>query len=329
MDALVTGSSGHLGEALVRTLRTSGVAVRSVDIRPSPFTGRVGSISDPGFADECMKGVNAVYHTASLHKPHVATHSKQAFIETNVSGTLALLEAAAKRGVSAFVLTSTTSVFGDALVPADGAAAVRVTEQLQPIPKNIYGVTKAAAEELCHLFHRRHGLNGLILRTSRFFPEADDNPAIRNSYVDANIKANEMLFRRVDVEDIVSAHLLAAERAADIGFGRYIISATSPFRPGDMAELPVNAARVVARYFPDFPPIYDRAGWRMFEAIGRVYVNDAARADLDWRPRYDFAHVLNCVKKNEDFHSDLARRIGSKGYHDEVFDDGPYPVESG
>jgi nucleoside-diphosphate-sugar epimerase len=58
-----------------------------------------------------------------------------------------------------------------------------------PVPKNIYGVTKAAAEDLCQLFHRNQKLPCLVLRTSRFFPEEDDNRKVRETYSDANVKA--------------------------------------------------------------------------------------------------------------------------------------------
>lgn len=53
-------------------------------------------------------------HTATLHKPHVSTHTRQAFVDTNISGTLNLLEEAVEQNVGAFVFTSTTSTFGDA-----------------------------------------------------------------------------------------------------------------------------------------------------------------------------------------------------------------------
>ena len=122
-----------------------------------------------------MKGVTAVLHAATLHKPHVATHSRQDFVDVNVTGTLNLLEEAAAAGVTAFVYTSTTSVFGDALVPPPGEPAAWVTEDVIRVPKNIYGVTKAAAEDLCQLFARNHSLRAIVLRTSRFFPEEDDN----------------------------------------------------------------------------------------------------------------------------------------------------------
>ncbi len=327
MKVLVTGSSGHLGEALVRTLRDSAATVVGLDTKPSDYTTVVGSIVDVDCVRQVMSGVDVVYHTATLHKPHVATHSKQEFIDTNVSGTLALLEAAVDCAITAFVFTSTTSLYGDALEPLPGEPAVWVTEELNPLPKNIYGVTKAAAEELCHLFHRKHGLDCIILRTSRFFPEEDDDPATRSSFADRNLKANEFLFRRVDIEDVVSAHLLASKRAPEISFGRYIISATTPFQPEDLPELRHDAAKVIEMRAPGFTACYRREAWRMFDTIERVYVNEAARRDLRWRPAYDFAHVLDCLRQGDDFISPLAKSIESKGYHERTFDEGPYPVE--
>jgi UDP-glucose 4-epimerase len=195
-----------------------------------------------------------------------------------------------------------------------------------PIPKNIYGVTKLAAESLCELFSRTRNLPVLVLRTSRFFPEDDDNASTRTSYETANSQANELLYRRVDIEDVVSAHLLAEERARSIGFRRYIISATTPFGRSDLGALRLNAADVVRRLFPDSEALYTARDWTMFPSIDRVYVNDLAMSELGWRPKYDFQHVLDCLRTGADFRSPLAREVGSKGYHSTVFDVGPYPV---
>jgi nucleoside-diphosphate-sugar epimerase len=187
-------------------------------------------------------------------------------------------------------------------------------------------VTKAAAEDLCELFHRNHRLPCLILRTSRFFPEEDDNPATRQAYDDSNVKVNEFLHRRVDLEDVVAAHVLAIEKAPLIGFGRYIISATTPFHPDDLLELRGNAPQVVRQRVPDYEAEYARRGWKMFPGIDRVYVNESARRELGWQPRYDFRHVLDLLKSGADFRSPLARAVGAKGYHGRGFADGPYPV---
>jgi UDP-glucose 4-epimerase len=327
MKVLVTGSAGHLGEALVRTLSDLQYEVVGLDILASPFTTHVGSITDRSCARECMQGVQAVFHAATLHKPHIATHRRQDFIETNITGTLNLLEEAAAAGVESFVYTSTTSVFGDALVPPPGAAATWVTEEVTPVPKNIYGVTKAAAEDLCQLFHRNQGLACIVLRTSRFFPEEDDNRDVREAYSDDNVKVNEYLNRRVAIEDVVSAHVLAAERAPALGFAKYIISATTPLLPDDLPALRVDAPRVVRRRVPDYEAEYERRSWKMFPSLTRVYVNDRARRELGWQPRYGFNDIIGRLRAGQDLRGPLAQTIGSKGYHAEPFGDGPYPVE--
>jgi UDP-glucose 4-epimerase len=327
VTVLVTGSSGHLGEALMRTLRAQRRETIGIDVLPGVFTHRVGSITDRAFVRRCMNGITTVLHAATLHKPHVATHSRQEFIDVNISGTLNLLEEAAAAGVAAFVYTSTTSVFGEALVPPPGEPAAWITEDVTAVPKNIYGVTKAAAEDLCQLFARNHAIRTIVLRTSRFFPEEDDNRATREAYTDANIKTNEFLYRRVDIEDVVSAHLLAADRAPSTGFAKYIISATTPFSRNDTAELRNDAPRLVRRYVPEFEAEFARRGWRMIPGIDRVYVNDRARAELGWQPRHDFRALIARLQAGGDIRSPLAREVGSKGYHDRVFREGPYPVE--
>jgi nucleoside-diphosphate-sugar epimerase len=314
---LVTGSAGHLGDALVRTLREGRRSVRGVDVRPSAWTDVVGSVSEPEVAAACMDGAEAVIHTATLHKPHVATHSRQAFVDTNITGTLRLLEAAAAAGgrVRAVLYTSPTSGFGDALVPPPAAPAAWITEDVTPVAKNIYGVTKRAAEDLCQLAHRNQRLPCLVLRTSRFFPEVDDNPEAAAAFAPDELKASEYLYRRVDVEDVVGAHLAALERAPAIGFGTYIISATTPLRREDCAELRRDAPSAVRRRVPEYEAIYARLGWRMLPSIDRVYDNTRAREQLGWRPRHDFSSVLARARDTGDIRSELAKSIGAKGYH--------------
>jgi UDP-glucose 4-epimerase len=326
MNILVTGSAGHLGEALMRTLPLEGHHPIGLDIKESQFTHQVGSITDRSFVRACMHGVDAVLHTATLHKPHIVTHHRQDFVDTNITGTLNLLEEATAAEVAAFIFTSTTSVFGRALTPSPGAPAVWITEDLVPTPKNIYGITKIGAENMCEFFHRDRGLRCLILRTSRFFPEADDRKETREAYADANVKVNEFLYRRGDIEDIVNAHVLALKKADSIGFGRYIISATTPFSTSDLHDLRKEAPAVVRRYAPQYEAVYAARGWSMFPTVDRVYANDRARSELGWRPRYDFAHVIDRLDRGDDYRSPLARTIGSKGYHDIVFEDGPYPT---
>ncbi len=311
----------------MRSLPQSGHEPIGIDIKQSRYTNAVGSITDRGFVKNWIAGTDAVVHTATLHKPHVATHSRQDFVDTNITGTLNLLEEAAAQSLSTFVFTSTTSTFGRALTPSLDQPAAWITEDVVPLPKNIYGVTKLAAENLCELFHQKFELPCLVLRTSRFFPEPDDRKETRESYEDANAKVNEFLYRRADIEDMVTAHLCALEKGQSIGFGRYIVSATTPFTVDDLQQLRVDAPSVVKRLVPQYEETYARLGWKMFPGIDRVYVNQRARTELGWQPRYDFAHVLALLAKGEDFRSPLAQATGAKGYHSTLFSDGPYPVD--
>jgi UDP-glucose 4-epimerase len=318
MTILVTGSSGHLGEALMRVLAQEGREAVGADLLPGPYTHVVGDLADPAVARRALAGVDGVIHAATLHKPHVGSHSRRDFVDANVTATLNLLEAAVAAGAGRFVFTSTTSAFGRALTPETGEPAAWITEDVVPRPRNVYGVTKAAAEDLCELVHRDHGLPVLVLRTSRFFPEPDDRDEARAAYLDLNLKVNELLYRRVDLEDAVRAHLDALDRAPALGFGRYIVSATTPFTPADAHALHDDAAAVVARRFPDYEPIYARRGWKMLPAIERVYDNARARRDLGWTPRFDFRHALDRLARGQDPRSDLALAVGAKGYHAET-----------
>jgi UDP-glucose 4-epimerase len=321
---LVTGSAGHLGEGLVRVLRADGHDVVGLDVLESPYTTVVGSITDRECVRRCAQGVEGILHAATLHKPHVGSHDRQSFVDTNISGTLTLLEAAVEARVDRFVFTSTTSAFGGALTPPPGAPAAWITEDEAPVPRNIYGATKTAAEDLCALFPRDHGLPCVILRTSRFFPEGDDRDEVRAAYEDLNVKVNELLYRRVDIEDVVSAHRQALERAPEVGFGRYIISATTPFSRDDLADLRMDAPEVVRRHFPDYEAVYAARGWAMFPSIERVYDNARARDELGWAPRYDFRHALDRLQAGEDPRSPLAVEVGAKGYH--AASTGPYTI---
>ena len=327
MHVLVSGSSGHLGDAVLQLLPGAGHEGTGLDLKPGRRTDIVASVTDRAALRSALAGADAVIHAATLHKPHVASHARQDFVDTNVSGTLALLEEAARAGVRAFVFSSTTSAFGAALEPAPGDPAAWIDEDVVPVPRNIYGVTKTAAEDLCRLAARRDGLPVVVLRLARFFPEADDDAAARAAYSDANLKVTEFLHRRVDLSDAASAHVAALARAGELGFARLIVSATTPFRREDAAALVRDPAAVLRARVPGAAEAYDALGWRLPDRIGRVYDNARARAALGWTPRWGFADALAAARSGESPLSPLARRVGAKGYHDQPFAGMPYPVE--
>jgi UDP-glucose 4-epimerase len=300
MRILVTGSSGWLGQTLVPRLEHDGHDIVGIDPVPAPTTQIVGSIVDRALVRAVLRdyAIEAIIHAGALHKPHIATRGPGEFVSVNVQGTLNLLEEAVAPGakVDRFVFTSTTSVMVSRAISggrAGGAAhAAWITEETVPLsPRNIYGVTKLAAEHLCRIFHEEHSLPVVILRTARFFPEADDMAHVIVQS-DANTKANEFLFRRLTVEDAAESHRVALAKAPELGFDTFIISAKTPFGRDDCAELIVDAPSVVARYFPSYPALYAGHRWTMFQSIDRVY--DAAKAArrLGFTCRTGFAEKL-------------------------------------
>ncbi len=237
------------------------------------------------------------FDRGALHKPDIARRTRAEFVAVNVAGTLNLLEAAVAHGVERFVFTSTTSLMISREIRAGRAGgaerAVWVTEEMAPLlPRNIYGVTKLAAEHLCRLVHETEGLPVVILRTSRFFPEEDDG-AYETRLAEENIKTNELLFRRLTVEDAVECHVVALAQAPAIGYDEFIVSAPPPFRPEDCATLIDRAPEVVERCFPHYREVYARLGWSMFDSIDRVYDPGKAARRLGFVCRTGFGERLD------------------------------------
>jgi nucleoside-diphosphate-sugar epimerase len=269
---LVTGVSGRIGGAIAARLALRH-QVTGIDRRPGPLTVEIVDVCDTARLVPLLAGLDAIVHTASLHVPDLAASSVGEFRAVNVDATRRLLAAAGEAGIARFVYTSTTSLYGDAMLPADGEAAW-VTEELAPRPRDVYDETKLAAEEACREA-ARHGLACTALRMSRCFPE------------EPRLVATYRLYRGVDAEDVAQAHELALATGRD-GFEVYNVSAPPPFTRADCRRLFEDAASVVLERYPWAEAEFQRRGWLLPRSIDRVYVVDKAIAELGYRPVHDF-----------------------------------------
>lgn len=296
MRVLLTGSSGWLGRFLAPLLCGQGHDVTGLDVVPGAGTDVVMSVADRDGLEHVFAeaGISAVIHAGALHKPDIVRYRGADFVDVNVHGTLNLLEAAVRHRCSRFVFTSTTSLMiSQAIRDETGHAAVWLDEQTGPIePRNIYGVTKYAAEQLCRLVSARERLPTVVLRTARFFPEEDDT---HRELSGENMKANEFLHRRLTVQDAARAHVAALEQAPKIGFGVYLVSAPPPFSREDVGRLRHDATSVIAARFPAAPKLYRDRGWSLPSSIGRVYDPTAIERDLGFRCVTDFNAILGAL----------------------------------
>ncbi|KAK1775544.1 hypothetical protein QBC45DRAFT_383214 [Copromyces sp. CBS 386.78] len=436
---LVTGSSGHLGRALMLSLPSYGYTPIGIDIKPSSTCTFIGSFGDATLLQNLfspswlraqpeissanhpngIEPVSHIIHCATLHKPHIESHTKAQFVQTNIADTLTLLEAAAATTtttgttttsdssetmtrenneeeekttiIKSFTYISTTSTFGRSLsphqstIPGGGAPkpaaapATHITEQTPCLPKNIYGLTKSTAEDLCYLISSSSSSSSptttttttttstttstnpnlpvIILKTSRFFPEADDDADRRNMLADdENLKLCELAYRRVDIADIVSACVASikaqtrASPSSRITFGKYIISGPSPFldlpaedwvrlntttaaspagpdgaaEEGGASEEGAEKvfAQVAERLCPGIGAVMEQKRWKWLSRVDRVYDSRLAmdEEELGWKPEWTFRAALQKIKRGEEeWRSGLTAEVGKLGYHDRAW----------
>lgn len=272
MRILITGTSGRIGSAIASSLKKREEVI-CLDNRPGPYTTSIIDIREKSKIFQCVKGVDAIIHCAAFLTPHLGECSDKEFWEVNVMGTQNLLEACLKYGVKRFVFTSTTSVYGNAMV--DHRNTMWVTEELSPQPRDIYDETKLAAEKLCH-DASQSGISCISLRMSRCFPEPDELMAIYR------------LYRGVDVRDVARAHELALYSSIE-GYEVLNISNQTPFQHSDLEMLAGNADRVIMRYFPWAKEAFSMRGWSLPKAIDRVYVIEKAKKLLGYKPSHNFS----------------------------------------
>ena len=281
---LVTGSSGQLGKEIVKQLKQKGYDVLGIDMIEAETTHQLIDIREKEQINMITKGMDAIIHTAALHGKHFELNfPREEFIKTNIDGTFNLLNACVKNSIPKFLYTSTTSIYGKAMVNPE--QAVWVDESLMPDPRDIYDITKLTAELLCRDYFEKEGIETTILRVSRFLPEDD------------NTKAIHRIYRGLDERDGAAAHILALEKQFKT-FEIYNISNESPFQKEDLKALITNPKEVMKQYYPTIEAIFETKGWVFPLKIDRVYSIYKAKEELGYKPIYNFSHFMEQLSEN-------------------------------
>lgn len=275
MKILLTGSSGRIGRAIFGALAATHEVV-GLDRSPFATTRIVADVTDRQAVARAVRGVDAVIHTAALHAPHVGLVPDTVFQQINVEATAHLLQAARDAGARRFVLTSTTALYGHAVV----AGGCRwIDEDTEPLPRTIYHRTKLQAETLAEAA-AAPGFSVRVLRMGRCFPEPPERMAMFR------------LHRGIDARDVASAHAALLLDHDGIGFARYLACAPTPFRREDCLELATHPRSVVARRAPQLLAEFERRGWPLPLSIDRVYDSARLRSVLGWQPSFGPDEVL-------------------------------------
>lgn len=173
VPVLVTGADGFIGSHLVERLVADGASVRAfcfynssgslgwLDDVPretrAALDVRLGDVRDARFLEAATDGVEVVFHLAALIAIPYSYVAAQSFLETNVMGTLNVLEAARRTGVRRIVHTSTSEVYGT-------PASLPITETHPLNAQSPYAASKVAADQLALAFHASHGVPVTVLR---------------------------------------------------------------------------------------------------------------------------------------------------------------------
>ncbi len=291
-DVLVVGGAGFIGSALVRELAQSH-KVRVLDDMSTGKASNVqgvdnvelieGSLLDRALVAETFKGIDVVFHLACLGVRH-SIHSPERNHEVNATGTLQLLEAARSSGISRFIYTSTSEVYGTAI-------SVPMPESHPTLPHTVYGGSKLAGEAYVRAYHSTYGMPTVVLRPfnaygPRSHHEGDSGEVIPKFMLRAMNGLPPLIFGDgtqtrdfTYVED--TARGIAATAEVPEAVGQTINLGSGSETPiSDLAELVLNATGR-SDVKPEHRP--ERPG----DILRLVADSSLASKLLGWRPAID------------------------------------------
>ena len=295
---LITGADGFIGSHLTEALVRQGYKVRAfvmynsfnswgwLDHCTSDVKGQfelfAGDIRDPHGVEEAMKGCNAVLHLAALIAIPFSYHSPDTYVDTNIKGTLNVLQAALGLGIKRVIHTSTSEVYGT-------ARFVPITEEHPLQGQSPYSATKIAADQLAYSFHASFGLPVVTVRPFNTYGPRQSARAVIPTIITqiANGKRQIKLGAVTPtrdfnyVQDTVSGFIAAL--SSEKGLGEVVnVGSNFEISIGDTAQLIAEVMNV------EIEIITDEARLRPEKSeVERLLADNAkARQLFGWQPSY-------------------------------------------
>jgi len=295
---LVTGADGFIGSHLTEALVRQGYTVRAFVLYNSfgswgwldqcapdvkgQFQVFAGDIRDPHGVKEAMKGCDVVLHLAALIAIPYSYHSPDTYVDTNVKGTLNVLQAARELGVGRLVHTSTSEVYGT-------ARFVPITEEHPLQGQSPYSATKIAADQLAYSFYASFGLPVVIARPfNTYGPRQSARAVIPTIITQIANGLRQIKLGAVSptrdfnyVADTVDGFIVALE--SDSGVGEVVnFGSNFEISIGDTAQLIAEAMNIEIEIITDELRIRPENS-----EVERLWAdNTKAMKMFDWQPKY-------------------------------------------
>ena len=298
LRVLITGADGFIGSHLTEVLVKKEYDVRAfvyynsfnsygwLDAIPAELKNKIdffaGDIRDPNGVREAMKGVDIVFHLAALIAIPFSYHSPDSYIDTNVKGTLNIIQAARNNQVRRVLVTSTSEVYGT-------AQFVPITELHPKQPQSPYSASKIGADAIADSFYRSFDLPLTIVRPFNTFGPRQSARAVIPTIISqllngaVEIKLGDITPTRdlLFVKDTVNGFLKIAECDKLIGH-EVNIATQSEITVGDLAQSLINQINPIAKIVSDSVRLRPEKS-EVFRLYGS---NEKLKSFTDWKQNY-------------------------------------------
>jgi NAD dependent epimerase/dehydratase len=295
---LITGADGFIGSHLTEALVEAGYDVRAfvyynsfnsygwLDTISKEIKNKIeffsGDIRDPNGVREAMKDVDIVFHLAALIAIPFSYHSPDSYIDTNVKGTLNIIQAARDSKVNRVIVTSTSEVYGT-------AQFVPITEQHPKQPQSPYSASKIGADAIADSFYRSFELPITIVRPFNTFGPRQSARAVIPTIISQllngalEIKLGDIVPTRdlLFVKDTVNGFIKIAQCDELIGH-EVNIATQSEISVGDLAQQLINKINPSAKIVTDSLRLRPEKS-EVFRLFGS---NEKLKSYTDWNQKY-------------------------------------------
>jgi NAD dependent epimerase/dehydratase len=301
---LITGADGFIGSHLTEFLLDNGYDIRAfvcynsfnsngwLDTLTKETRKKIdffpGDIRDPNGVREAMKGIDIVFHLAALIAIPFSYHSPDSYIDTNVKGTLNIIQAARDNKVKRLLITSTSEVYGT-------AQFVPITELHPKQPQSPYSASKIGADAIADSFYRSFDLPITIVRPFNTFGPRQSARAVIPTIISqllngaVEIKLGDITPTRdlLFVKDTVNGFLKIAECDELIGH-EVNIATQSEISIGDLAQQLINKINPKAKIITDSVRFRPEKS-EVFRLFGS---NEKLKTYTDWNQNYTLEEGL-------------------------------------